>query len=83
MTRSLVLAGTFIGPVVRVRGPVEAADSLAAALIAGRQQRERDDAAQPEPRQIVERLHEEIAAFSPDHAALVAEFRQKRNGGAA
>ena len=82
MTRRLVLAGTFTGPVVRVRGPLEAADALASALIAGRQQRERDEAAAPAPRQIVEQLHEEIARFSPDHAALVAEFRQLRQRGA-
>lgn len=30
------------------------------------------------PREIVERLHEKIAAQSPEHAALVAEYRQRQ-----
>ena len=33
------------------------------------------------PREIVERLHEEIAAKSPEHAALVAKFREKQQRG--
>ncbi|HEY2267222.1 MAG TPA: hypothetical protein VGI96_31685 [Streptosporangiaceae bacterium] len=36
----------------------------------------RGDAGQPSPREIVTRLHEQIAAFSPEHAALVAEFER-------
>jgi hypothetical protein len=39
---------------------------------------EREAAAQPSPREIVTRLHEIIAAKSPEHAALVAAFERRR-----
>ena len=39
---------------------------------------ERERAAQPSPREIVARLHEQIASFSPEHARLVAEFERRR-----
>jgi hypothetical protein len=38
----------------------------------------RGDAGQPSPREIVTRLHEQIAAFSPEHAALVAGFERRQ-----
>jgi SLT domain-containing protein len=39
---------------------------------------ERERAAQPTPREIVARLHELIAAKSPEHAALVAKFERRQ-----
>ncbi len=36
---------------------------------------------EPTVREIAERLHDKIAAQSPEHAALVAEYRQKRERG--
>lgn len=39
---------------------------------------ERERAAQPTPREIVARLHEQIAALSSEHAALVAEFERRQ-----
>jgi hypothetical protein len=39
-SRRVVVAGAFIGDSVRVRGPLEAADALASAVIAGRMKRE-------------------------------------------
>jgi hypothetical protein len=39
---------------------------------------ERERAAQPSPREIAARLHAEIAAKSPEHAALVAAFERRQ-----
>lgn len=39
---------------------------------------ERERALQPEPREIVARLHEQIAAQGPERAALVAEFERRQ-----
>ena len=39
---------------------------------------ERERAAQPSPREIVTRLHEIIAAQSPEQAALVAAFERRQ-----
>lgn len=36
------------------------------------------DRPEPSPREIVARLHERIAAQSPDHAALVAAYQRTR-----
>ena len=36
--------------------------------------------AEPEPREIVARLHAEIAAKSPEHAAMVAGWEQRNWG---
>jgi hypothetical protein len=44
-SRRVVMTGAFIGDDVRVRGPLEAADSVAAVLIAGRLKRELAEAA--------------------------------------
>ena len=33
---------------------------------------------QPSPREIVAGLHAQIAAFSPEHASLVAEFERRQ-----
>jgi len=41
----------------------------------------RPDPEELSPREIVERLHAEIAAKSPEHAALVAKFREKQQRG--
>ena len=41
----------------------------------------RPDPEELSPQEIVERLHEEIAAQSPEHAALVAKFREKQQRG--
>lgn len=39
---------------------------------------ERERAAQPSPREIVDGLHAEIAALPPEHAALVAKFERRQ-----
>jgi len=39
---------------------------------------DRERATQPSPREITTRLHEIIAAKSPEHAALVAAFERRR-----
>ena len=38
----------------------------------------RERAAQPSPREIVARLHEQIAAQGPEQAALVAAFERRQ-----
>ena len=43
-SRRAVMVGAFIGDIVRVKGPVEGADALATAVIAGRLKRELEDA---------------------------------------
>ena len=39
-SRRTVMAGAFIGDVLHVKGPVEGADALAMAVMAGRRERE-------------------------------------------
>ena len=68
---------------VRVTG-VTTGTVISLAGLSGGYTHRRDKGRYPEglsPREITERLHDQIAAQSPEHAALVAEFRDKQQRG--